>query len=59
MGRANEKIARLQESYMINATSTWLESLDRSNAQMKEYQVISPSLPIMTLLTVSVCSQEA
>jgi hypothetical protein len=39
MGRTNEKIARIQESYMAHATSTWLESLERSLAQMKEYQV--------------------
>lgn len=39
MGRANERIARIQENYVANATSTWLESLDRSLAQMTEYQV--------------------
>jgi hypothetical protein len=39
MGRANESIARRQESYVANATTTWLESLERSLAQMKEYQV--------------------
>jgi hypothetical protein len=39
MGRANEALARRQESYVTNATSTWLESLERSLAQMKEYQV--------------------
>lgn len=39
MGRANEKIGRMQESYVANATSSWLESLERSLAQMKEYQV--------------------
>ena len=39
MGRANERIARTQESYVANATSSWLESLERSLAQMKEYQV--------------------
>ncbi|EON66596.1 hypothetical protein W97_05842 [Coniosporium apollinis CBS 100218] len=38
MGRANEKIGRMQESYVANATSSWLESLERSLAQMKEYQ---------------------
>lgn len=39
LGRANERIARMQESYVANATSSWLESLERSLAQMKEYQV--------------------
>ncbi|KAI9748920.1 MAG: hypothetical protein M4579_007074 [Chaenotheca gracillima] len=38
MGRANERVARIQENYVANATSSWLESLERSLAQMKEYQ---------------------
>lgn len=29
----------MQETYVQSATSTWLEGLDRSLAQMKEYQV--------------------
>ncbi|OJD14826.1 hypothetical protein AJ78_04856 [Emergomyces pasteurianus Ep9510] len=37
-GRTNERIARIQEAYIANATSSWLESLDRSLVQMKEYQ---------------------
>lgn len=41
MGRANERVARTQETYVASATSTWLESLERSLAQMKEYQVRS------------------
>lgn len=39
MGRTNERIARIQETYVANATTSWLESLGRSLAQMKEYQV--------------------
>ena len=39
MGRTNERIARIQETYVANATTNWLESLERSLAQMKEYQV--------------------
>ena len=39
MGRTNDRIARLQESYVANATTGWLESLERSLAMMKEYQV--------------------
>jgi len=39
MGRANERVGRIQESYVANATASWLESLERSLAQMKEYQV--------------------
>lgn len=39
MGRANERIARLQAAYAANATSSWLESVERSVVQMKEYQV--------------------
>jgi hypothetical protein len=38
LGRANERIARMQETYVANATSTWIESTERSLAQMKEYQ---------------------
>lgn len=42
MGRTNERIGRIQESYVANATTSWLESLERSLAQMKEYQVSLP-----------------
>lgn len=38
LGRANERIARMQETYVANSTSSWLESLERSLVQMKEYQ---------------------
>ncbi|KAI9681779.1 MAG: hypothetical protein M1829_000524 [Trizodia sp. TS-e1964] len=38
MGRAQERIGRAQEMFAANATTTWLESLERSLAQMKEYQ---------------------
>lgn len=38
LGRANERIARMQETYCANATSSWLESLERSLVQMKEFQ---------------------
>lgn len=38
LGRANERIARMQETYVANATSGWIESTERSLAQMKEYQ---------------------
>lgn len=38
-GRTHERLARMQESYAGQATSTWLEALERSLAQMKEYQV--------------------
>lgn len=39
MGRTNERIGRIQEIYVANSTTSWLESLERSLAQMKEYQV--------------------
>jgi hypothetical protein len=42
MGRTNERIARTQEVYVANATNGWLESLERSLAMMKEYQVHNP-----------------
>ncbi|KAI1138401.1 BAR-domain-containing protein [Hypoxylon sp. FL0543] len=38
MGRANERIAGIQETYIAHATSYWLEGLERSLAMMKEYQ---------------------
>ncbi|KAH0544401.1 hypothetical protein FGG08_001427 [Glutinoglossum americanum] len=44
MGHANERVARLQESFIQNATSSWLESLERSLAQMKEYQAARKKL---------------
>ncbi|KAI9722097.1 MAG: hypothetical protein M1828_004911 [Chrysothrix sp. TS-e1954] len=37
-GQANEKVARLQETYATSATDTWLASVERGVAQMKEYQ---------------------
>jgi hypothetical protein len=37
-GRTQERLARAQEAYITSATSTWLESLERSLVQMKEYQ---------------------
>lgn len=38
-GQANERIARTQDSYASNASSTWLASVERSLAHMREYQV--------------------
>ncbi|KAG9784576.1 BAR-domain-containing protein, partial [Aureobasidium melanogenum] len=37
-GRTQERLARAQEAYIASATSSWLESLERSLVQMKEYQ---------------------
>lgn len=37
-GRTQERLARAQETYITSATSGWLESLERSLVQMKEYQ---------------------
>lgn len=42
VGRTNERIGRIQETYVANATTSWLESLERSLAQMKDYQVCCP-----------------
>lgn len=36
----------MQENYVASATSSWLDSLERSLAQMKEYQVLSSALDI-------------
>jgi UDP-2,3-diacylglucosamine pyrophosphatase LpxH len=44
LGRANERIARMQETYSANATSSWLESIERSLVQMKEYQAARKKL---------------
>ncbi|GFF22016.1 uncharacterized protein C19C2.10 [Aspergillus udagawae] len=43
-GRAEERIARVQETYISQATATYLESLERSLAQMKEYQAARKKL---------------
>jgi hypothetical protein len=52
MGRANERLAGLQEQYAADATALWLESLERSLAMMKDYQVRpiggNPPMPAMT-----------
>lgn len=39
MGRANEQVANIQEQYANDATRYWLDSVERSVAMMKEYQV--------------------
>lgn len=44
LGRANERIARMQETYGANATSSWLESTERSMIQMKEYAAAKKKL---------------
>ncbi len=45
LGRTNERIGRIQETYVANATSSWLESLERSLAQLKDYQVSASPIP--------------
>lgn len=37
MGRAQERVARAQETLLADSTGSWLESLERSTAQIKEY----------------------
>ncbi len=44
LGRANERLAAAQEHYVADATATWLESLERSLAMMKEYQAARKKL---------------
>ncbi|KAJ4415717.1 hypothetical protein N0V85_002592 [Neurospora sp. IMI 360204] len=44
MGRANERIGQIQETFVSEATTTWLESLERSLAMMKEYQAARKKL---------------
>ncbi len=50
-------MGRIQETYVANATTSWLESLERSLAQMKEYQV-GPIPSQGALLTNLVCTKE-
>lgn len=49
MGRANERVASIQDHFVADATTTWLESLERSLAMMKEYQV--------SILAFDICAQ--
>ncbi|KAK4151842.1 hypothetical protein C8A00DRAFT_35511 [Chaetomidium leptoderma] len=44
MGRANERISAIQEGFVSDATSSWLESLERSLATMREYQTARKKL---------------
>lgn len=39
LGRAEERLARLQDAYISQVNAGWLESLEHSLTQMKEYQV--------------------
>lgn len=52
MGRTNERIGRIQETYVAHATSSWLESLERSLAQMKDYQVCQSYMSNRASLTI-------
>ncbi|KAI9809476.1 MAG: hypothetical protein M1826_003890 [Phylliscum demangeonii] len=44
MGRAHQRMGRIQEGYIVKATGSWLESLERSLVQMKEYQAARKKL---------------
>ena len=50
MGRSNERIGRIQEGYISRASSSWLDSAERSVAQMKEYQVGSTDFACFTIV---------
>lgn len=43
-GRTQERLARTQESYIIAATNSWADCLERSTVQMKEYQAARKKL---------------
>jgi hypothetical protein len=43
-GKTQERIARAQENYITDATASWLESLERSLVQLKEYQAARKKL---------------
>ncbi|CAI4212848.1 unnamed protein product [Parascedosporium putredinis] len=51
VGRTNERIASIQEQYTSDITATWLESLNRSLAMMKDYQLESRRLAYDTSTT--------
>lgn len=42
MGQGNERVAGIQETYIAQASSYWLEGCERNLAMMKEYQVSLP-----------------
>ncbi|EAQ86222.1 hypothetical protein CHGG_07475 [Chaetomium globosum CBS 148.51] len=44
MGRANERVSAIQETFVGEATASWLESLERSLAMMREYQTARKKL---------------
>ncbi|KAH7141428.1 hypothetical protein B0J13DRAFT_59217 [Dactylonectria estremocensis] len=44
LGRANERIAGIQETYVDCANATWMDSLERNLAMMKEYQTARKKL---------------
>lgn len=43
MGRTNQMISGYQDEYVADATTSWLQTLEKSLAQMKEYQVCTMS----------------
>lgn len=59
MGRTNERIAQSQEKYVANSMTGWLESLERSLAMMKEYQVCELPTKFGQSLTLLDCTQKA
>jgi hypothetical protein len=64
MGRGNDRVANIQEQFAADASSFWLESLERSLAMMKEYQVSPLPFPgrrvvIVDHVILAGCSQEA
>lgn len=49
MGRTNDQVANFQEQYTNDATKCWADSLERSVAMMKEYQVcVEEACPLFT-----------
>ncbi|KAF2238630.1 BAR-domain-containing protein [Viridothelium virens] len=43
-GRAHERMSRVQETLVAQASTTWMESTERSLTQMKEYQTARKKL---------------
>ena len=61
-GRTEERLARVQESYIAQSNSSWLESLERALTQLKDYQVWLASISrsdLKYLTCTLVCSEEA
>lgn len=56
LGQGNERIAGIQETYVAQASSYWLEGCERNLAMMKEYQVSHSTCVHLALATENMAS---